>query len=571
MPSDRTGATRPAPPSQIGRYRVLAELGRGSMGIVYAAYDDAGTRSVAVKVLGEAFEHDQDARARFLRETEIVARLRHPNIVSIFEAGEDDSRPFLAMQLLDGAPLTDYVAALEPSALQPRLDLLVQMCEGVAAAHALGVVHRDLKPGNIMVQPDGLLKILDFGVARVSGSNMTVVGTMIGTPNYMSPEQARGEVVDARSDIFSVGAVSYFILTGRDPFGGPTLGAVLQRLQSESPLPIDDAVPRELVVLVSKALEKNPAARPARIEDLLVELVKFRRGYESEILERPDSASAPHAFARLSAAQRAELEAWSAVEIGRARSAFRRDRQDEAIDQLQRAHQARPLAPDLAEELTHLQALREALRSDRDVAHPTVASLLLRAKMAQDAGRHVEAVSLARDAVSADPLDEGATSLLDTILARQLAAQIEAAQTAATAERRALSGMLRRTAEAAQRNGYVAKALQLARGAQRIDPGHAENASLIARLTAEIEADDSLPGGQSGPLSPFSVHRAVETGSSRPSASTGSASTGSLTAAPVPGGPSSSVASSTGSSAAGVSRLARALGFWRGTAPRESV
>ena len=179
-------------PSRIGRFRVLERIGRGAQGIVYAAQDEVIGRPVALKVLMADLESDPETRARFHREAQAAARLLHPNIISIFDAGEDQGRPFIAMQLLEGLPLAAYLERPEAGALERKLDLMIQMCEGLAAAHGQGIVHRDLKPSNLFVQNDGLLKILDFGVARFADSSMTPAGTILGTPDYMSPEQARG-------------------------------------------------------------------------------------------------------------------------------------------------------------------------------------------------------------------------------------------------------------------------------------------------------------------------------------------------------------------------------------------
>jgi tetratricopeptide (TPR) repeat protein len=252
------------------------------MGVVYSAQDEVIGRTVALKVLMADLESNPETRARFYREAQAAARLLHPNIITIFDAGEDQGRSFIAMQLLEGAPLATYMERPEAGPLERKLDLMIQMCEGLAAAHGQDIVHRDLKPNNLFVQSDGLLKILDFGVARVADSSMTAAGTLLGTPDYMSPEQARGVTVDARSDIFSAGAVFYFILAGHKPFPGPDLPNVLRQLQFEEPKPLDSSVPRELEALVLRAMAKNADERPSRVEELLAALVRYRRQYLSE-------------------------------------------------------------------------------------------------------------------------------------------------------------------------------------------------------------------------------------------------------------------------------------------------
>ena len=279
--ADEAPAGSPQFPSRIGRYRILARVGRGGMGVVYSAVDETLGRTIALKLLMADLESDPQTRARFYREAQAAARLLHPNIITVYDAGEDQGRSFIAMQLLQGAPLPAYLRRAEAVPLERKLDLMIQVCEGLAAAHAEGIIHRDLKPNNLYVEDDGLLKILDFGIARFVDSSMTAAGTMLGTPDYMSPEQARGAQVDARSDVFSAGAVFYFMLSGRKPFPGPDLPAVLHQLQYDEPEPLAGAPP-ELAEIVAQAMAKNPAERTARVEHLLASLVRFRRQFQSE-------------------------------------------------------------------------------------------------------------------------------------------------------------------------------------------------------------------------------------------------------------------------------------------------
>jgi len=251
------------------------------MGVVFEAVDEQMNRPVALKVLMGDFEADPEARARFYREARAAARLVHPNIITVYDAGEDQGRCFIAMQLLEGAPLPMYLKRPEADSLERKLDLMIQVCEGLAAAHAEGIVHRDVKPNNLFVQSDGVLKILDFGVARVTDSSMTALGTMLGTPDYMSPEQARGEPVDRRSDIFSAGSLFYFMLSGRKPFPGSDLHAVLRQLQFEEPGPLR-GVPTELATLIAQAMAKSPDHRPGSVDQLLADLVRFARQYQAD-------------------------------------------------------------------------------------------------------------------------------------------------------------------------------------------------------------------------------------------------------------------------------------------------
>jgi tetratricopeptide (TPR) repeat protein len=269
-------------PERIGRYRVVDRIGRGAMGVVYSAHDELMGRDVAVKVMMTDLEGEPDIRARFMREAQVSAKLAHRNIVTIFDIGEDNGRLFIVMELLKGDTL-DRSLKQRSFSIEEKVDLTLEVCEGLAVASAAGVCHRDVKPGNLFVQAEGGLKILDFGIARLASSSMTASGFIVGTPDYMSPEQARGVAVDERSDIFSLGAVLYLMLTGRKPFVAPDLPAVLHKVVSEDPPPIEarDAPPA-LGRIVLKALSKDPAARFQKFPEFSAELSRWRRRYDAE-------------------------------------------------------------------------------------------------------------------------------------------------------------------------------------------------------------------------------------------------------------------------------------------------
>ena len=273
---------RAARPERIGRYKVVDRIGRGAMGVVYSAHDEMMGRDVAVKVMMTDLEGEPDIRARFMREAQVSAKLAHRNIVTIFDVGEDNGRLFIVMELLRGETL-DRALKQRAFSIEEKVDLTLEVCEGLAVASAAGVCHRDVKPGNLFVQSEGGLKILDFGIARLASSSMTASGFIVGTPDYMSPEQARGIAVDERSDIFSVGAVLYLMLTGRKPFVAPDLPAVLHKVVSEEPPPIDPTdAPPALARIVFKALAKDPNARFQKFPELSAELTRWRRRYDAE-------------------------------------------------------------------------------------------------------------------------------------------------------------------------------------------------------------------------------------------------------------------------------------------------
>ncbi|MGH8003130.1 MAG: serine/threonine-protein kinase, partial [Limisphaerales bacterium] len=204
----------------VSHYRIESEIGQGGMGVVYKAFDTRLERPVALKFLSPQFVSHPEAKSRFLNEARAASALNHPNICTIYEIGEWGSREFIAMELVEGKPLSKLIASGKLP-VPKVLDYSLQMAEGLDAAHKKGVIHRDVKPDNILVTAEGRLKIMDFGLAKIRHTaKITTTGTALGTAAYMSPEQARGELVDARADIFSLGMILYEMLTGRHPFAG---------------------------------------------------------------------------------------------------------------------------------------------------------------------------------------------------------------------------------------------------------------------------------------------------------------------------------------------------------------
>ena len=276
---------RKSQPQHIGRYELKARIGRGAMGVVYHARDAVMCREVALKVLTSDFEDDPEIRTRFLREAHAAAGLSHPNIITIYDVGEDTDRFFIVMELLRGTVLKEFLKQPEAQRLGRKLHLMMQLCAGLSAAHHASICHRDIKPGNIFVRSDGLLKILDFGVARLATSNITASGFVVGTPDYMSPEQARGEDIDGRSDIFSMGGVFYCMLTGRKPFAATALPTLFHQIQSEDPAPLGSDVPPELAAVVMKALAKNRETRYQKCEDVLADLQLVKHLYPIDAID----------------------------------------------------------------------------------------------------------------------------------------------------------------------------------------------------------------------------------------------------------------------------------------------
>jgi tetratricopeptide (TPR) repeat protein len=272
----------PSTDRRVGKYRLLDLVGRGAMGRVFAALDDHTGRTVAIKLLNADLEEEPDIRTRFFREAQAAARLGHRNVITIYDLGEDRGRPFIVMELLRGWTLPNYLNEVEVD-LERKVDLMIQLCDGMSVAHGAKIIHRDLKPGNLFVQADGILKVLDFGVARLAGSSMTTAGAQPGTLHYMSPEQARGEEIDERSDIFSAGGVFYFMLTGRKPFPGQEWVRVLRMLESQDPEALDPGeAPEALASIVMRCLAKKAAARYSDFRSVAAELARFQRQYQAE-------------------------------------------------------------------------------------------------------------------------------------------------------------------------------------------------------------------------------------------------------------------------------------------------
>jgi serine/threonine protein kinase/WD40 repeat protein len=268
------GTPRFAPPTvagdvgTLGPYRVVKQLGAGGMGAVYLGIDTRLDRKLALKVMLPAFAADKEAKERFLREARSAAKVSHDNVVTVFEADERDGVPYIAMQFLQGYPLDEYLKNKGVPALAHIARIGREAALGLSAAHAQGLIHRDIKPGNIWLEaPNGRVKVLDFGLAKPVGSEseLTSTGAVVGTPAYMSPEQARGLKVDARSDLFSLGALLYRLCTGRTPFAGPNVMAVLMALGSDDPTPVRElnpTVPQPLADLIHQLLAKKPEQRP---------------------------------------------------------------------------------------------------------------------------------------------------------------------------------------------------------------------------------------------------------------------------------------------------------------------
>jgi serine/threonine-protein kinase len=313
------------------------------MGVVYRARDPILNRVVALKMLSAELGAEEELHQRFTREVEAAGRLNHPHIVTIYDTGQSEGQLYMAMELLEGEDLRALIERQAAIPLADKVRILMQIAQGLAYAHSRGVVHRDIKPANILVTSSGTVKVLDFGLARVADRNtITKKGVILGTPDYMSPEQAMGRLIDPRSDVFSAGAVYYEFLTQRKPFGGKTLHAVLYQIVSEQPQPVltlNPELPARLARVIHRMLEKDPERRYATMEQLINDLeiihVALRRSRSRSALPSTGAGEDPRMRVR-------EL-------VQRARSYLEAGRAQNAVSVMDEALALDPAAEDAAE------------------------------------------------------------------------------------------------------------------------------------------------------------------------------------------------------------------------------
>ena len=280
---------------QVGKYKIVEPLGKGAMGMVYLARDTMLERDIALKVMVAGIADDPELKARFEREARAVARMTHPNVVMVFDLGYHEGQPYIAMELLKGDDLQKAMRQPPPMALDRKVAIMIHVLAGLAHAHKAGIIHRDIKPANIFIATDGAVKIMDFGVARLTSASMTGTGSIVGTADYMSPEQVKGAKVDGRSDVFSVGCMLYELITGRRPFRAENLMAIFYRITHEEPdyttIP-EGPEYAALLPFLKKALSKNLDNRFQSAYEFATELKEYLEANAT-------SESAQHAIEEL--------------------------------------------------------------------------------------------------------------------------------------------------------------------------------------------------------------------------------------------------------------------------------
>ena len=319
----------------LSHYRIVSKIGAGGMGEVYLAEDTKLDRKVAIKFLNEEFSKDSDKLRRFVQEAKAASALNHPNILTVYEIGEVDGKNYIATELIDGHTLREHLSRKEPLSLNATLKIGIQVAEALSAAHQAGIIHRDIKPENTMIRRDGYAKVLDFGLAKLSEPGAVATGStgsedatrvqvntnpgmVMGTVSYMSPEQARGNPTDARTDIWSLGVVLYEMLARRLPFTGETVNHTIVAILEKEPLLLENA-PAELQRIVRKALTKDVEMRYQSARDMLIDLKNLRR--DLDIQGEIERSIVPNRETSTSAISEGETRFYTADSAGATRSA----------------------------------------------------------------------------------------------------------------------------------------------------------------------------------------------------------------------------------------------------------
>ncbi len=402
-------------PEKIDKYVVLGELGRGAMGTVYKARDPVLDRLVAIKMMSEELLIEEEMRGRFVREAKSAAALQHPNIVTVFDFGElaQTGAQYIVMELLGGHSLAELIEDRKPERLQDKLNILTQVCRGLDYAHQRGVIHRDVKPGNIQVLPSGTAKVLDFGIAAGGAGStvMTKTGLVMGTPNYMAPEQIAGENVDHRADMWAVGVILYELLTGERPFAAETVPSLVYRIVHASPTPLDArrlGLPDALIGVVQRVLSKGRDDRFRDLSQVASTLEQLGAVGPSSAARASSRVDPPHlAHLQLARTYLASSEPARALEAARKAQAL--EPSDPAVV---------ALVKEVEDALARMQSEETLVQTDTPPARPETFDAgrwVDEARMALTGGNRTEAMRILQDVLDVAPQFQPAVELKELL------------------------------------------------------------------------------------------------------------------------------------------------------------
>jgi hypothetical protein len=489
-------------PSKIGKYDVTEVIGRGGMGVVYKATDPQIGRFVAIKMITGGFAGDPDLLKRFYREAQSTGSLQSPNIVTVYDLGDQDGNPYLVMEYLEGVSLESIISSRRPLSLSTKLGIMVDVCHGLSYAHQRGVIHRDIKPANVMVSNDGTAKIVDFGIAHIGDKGMTRTGQIVGSLSFMSPEQIQSKPIDARSDIFSTGVVLYQLITNNLPFEGENTGATLMKIISEPPPPLKNFVsvyPPQLESVILRALAKDREERYPSVDDFAIDLSALREQVkQEEVTQHLHDAHALVAQGELLKArdqlvQVLKIDRQNTTATNLLRELQQRLRGAELLGQVQKLRlQAEELFAqeqfesaladlDLALKLDKNNAECQQLREKVAAAHDRAQKLqqaLKAAEAAHSQGKLEVAKQAVEAALSVAPNDTHAKALYRAI-ARDWDERLRQAQV----------DNLLRDAQKQMHSGKFAEAIEILKQAQGLDPGAPQIRALMDAVLAKREVE----------------------------------------------------------------------------------
>jgi len=382
-----------APIEKIGKYKIVGELGKGGMGIVYKAYDPVMDREVAVKVILEIAMEVPEIKARFYREARTAGKLTHENITIVHDVGEDKGKPFIVMEYLPGEDLRTLEETNYPLTLLQKLEIALNVSHGLAFSHSRDIIHRDIKPANIRITSDGKVKIMDFGIARPGSSSLTSTGTLIGTPYYMSPEQIQGRKVDKRSDIFSFGVLLYELLTYKKPFTGNEPTAVMYKIVHEEPentTDLDNVCPTALRDIISRILEKDHKQRYQSFDDVGRDLEFIINDLRKEDVQKLEE-------------QRTKLTKL----LAEARNLIGKRQYKEAYNL---ASEAASLAAGSSQVMRVRDEIKQAEEEEKNKAF--IAERYASARKLYNGKRHVQAIDTLKEILAVDPRHSEASQLM---------------------------------------------------------------------------------------------------------------------------------------------------------------